>query len=148
MKRWIFCLLASLFLTASATADVLGANDQPIHDAARIGSGKEIDVLLKVNPNTRDVRTAQGSTPLHLAATNPDISALKALIAAGADPNARDADGATPLHMAAYSQNAKHSQLLLEAGSFGFFGWVVLRRLRVFVCTVVAGFLPKFRSSQ
>lgn len=117
MKRWIFCLLAGLFLTASATADVLGANDQPIHDAARIGSGKEIDVLLKVNPNTRDVRTAQGSTPLHLAATNPDISALKALIAAGADPNARDADGATPLHMAAYSQNAKHSQLLLEAGS-------------------------------
>jgi len=107
MKRWIFCLLAGLFLTASATADVLGANDQPIHDAARIGSGKEIDVLLKVNPNTRDVRTAQGSTPLHLAATNPDISALKALIAAGADP----------MHMAAYSQNAKHSQLLLEAGS-------------------------------
>ncbi len=98
-------------------AEVIGANDQPIHDAARIGNGNEIDALLKAQPSARDVRTAQGSTPLHLAATNADISALKALLAAGADPNARDGDGATPLHMAAYTQNAKHAQLLLEAGS-------------------------------
>ena len=73
--------------------------------------------MLKAQPAARDVRTAQGSTPLHLAATNPDLSALKALLAAGADPNARDGDGATPLHMAAYTQNARHAQLLLEAGS-------------------------------
>lgn len=117
MKQSIICLFASIFLAMPVTAEVLGANDQPIHDAARIGSAKDIDVLLKAQASARDVRTSHGSTPLHLAATNPDISALKALIAAGADPNARDNDGATPLHMAAYSQNAKHSQLLLEAGS-------------------------------
>ena len=96
---------------------VLGANDQPIHDAARIGSGKDVTAILKAQPAARDARTAQGSTPLHLAATNPDLSALKALLAAGADPNARDGEGATPLHMAAYTQNARHSQLLLETGS-------------------------------
>ena len=96
---------------------VLGANDQPIHDAARIGGGNDVTAILKAQPAARDARTAQGSTPLHLAATNPDLSALKALLAAGADPNARDGDGATPLHMAAYTQNARHSQLLLEAGS-------------------------------
>ena len=117
MKRWMICLLASFFLSATATAEVLGANDQPIHDAARIGNGKDIDGLLKAQPNARDVRTSQGSTPLHLAATNADISALKALLAAGADPNVRDGEGATPLHMAAYTQNAKHAQLLLEAGA-------------------------------
>ena len=117
MKRWMICLLSGLLLVIHGYAEVIGANDQPIHDAARIGSGKEIVALLKAQPAARDVRTAQGSTPLHLAATNPDISSLKALLAAGADSNARDGDGATPLHMAAYTQNAKHAQLLLEAGA-------------------------------
>lgn len=118
----IRCLLslitAVVVLVAPANAQqVIGANDQPIHDAARIGNGKDVVLILKAQPAARDARTSQGSTPLHLAATNPDISALQALLAAGADPNARDGEGATPLHMAAYTQNAKHAQLLLEAGS-------------------------------
>jgi ankyrin repeat protein len=96
---------------------VLGANDQPIHDAARLGSGKDVEKILKANPAMRDVRTQHGSTPLHLAATNPDLSALKVLIAAGADVNARDSEGLTPLHMTAYTQNAKQAELLLQAGS-------------------------------
>lgn len=103
--------------TAAESDQTLGAGDRPIHDAARLGGGKDIERLLKSDPTARDARTPQGSTPLHLAATNPNITALKALLAAGADPNARDADGATPLHMAAYTQNARHAQLLLEAGA-------------------------------
>lgn len=111
-------LAAALVLCAgAASAQTLGSGDQPIHDAARIGSGDAVAVILKAQPAARDARTPQGSTPLHLAATNPDLGALKVLIAAGADPNARDAEGATPLHMAAYTQNAKHAQLLLEAGA-------------------------------
>lgn len=91
--------------------------DQPIHDAARTGSGEMVTKLLKANPDTKGLRTVNGSTPLHLAATNPDVGALKALLAAGADANARDSDGLTPLHMAAYTQNAKHARLLLEFGA-------------------------------
>jgi len=119
MKRWISLVCTSVLLIAVPVQaqQVLGANDQPIHDAARVGNGQDVTVILKAQPAARDVRTSQGSTPLHLAATNPDVSALKALLAAGADPNAKDAEGATPLHMAAYTQNAKHSQLLLEAGA-------------------------------
>lgn len=119
MPKKIFAILLSLLLGISvAFADtVLGAHDHAIHDAARAGSGQDIERLLKVEPGTRDLRTSQGSTPLHLAATNPDPAALKALIAAGADANARDVDGLTPLHMAAYTQNARHAQLLLEAGA-------------------------------
>lgn len=110
--------LMLLFLAFAAHADqTLGAHERPIHDLARLGSGAEIKRLLTGDAAQRDARTAQGSTPLHLAATNPDLTALQALIAAGADPNARDGDGATPLHMAAYAQNAKHARLLLEAGA-------------------------------
>lgn len=111
----LFSLL--LVLPSVQAETILGAHDHAIHDAARIGSGQDVGRILKPQPTARDVRTAQGSTPLHLAATNPDLSAIKALIAVGADANARDADGLTPLHMAAYTQNAKHAQLLLEAGA-------------------------------
>ncbi|MBS1129143.1 MAG: Ankyrin [Proteobacteria bacterium] len=115
MKRLIpFLFLACL--AASSFAENT-SHDQPIHDAAREGSGDDVRRLLKADPKQRDVRTALGSTPLHLAATNPDTSAMQALIAAGADVNARDNDGATPLHMAAYSSRPKNTQLMLEAGA-------------------------------
>ena len=109
----------SVFLLPAAHADeqVFGANDQAIHDAARMGTGKDIEAILKLHPEARDARTIQGSTPLHLAATNPDLTVLQALLKAGANPNVRDADGATPLHMAAYKDNPRHAQALLEAGA-------------------------------
>ena len=109
--------LAVWIAASPALAETLGAHDQAIHDAARIGNGKQVQAILKENPAVRDARTELGSTPLHLAAMNPDTSALKALIAAKADPNARDNEGATPLHMAAYASRPVHLQLLLEAGA-------------------------------
>lgn len=113
-------LLGSVFLVAqNVHAGELQSlsSDHPIHDAARTGSGTMVATLLKAQPSIRELRTANGSTPLHLAAANPDVSALKVLVEAGADCNARDIDGLTPLHMAAYTQNAKHARLLLEHGA-------------------------------
>ena len=115
MKKLITLLLASL-LALPTFGQTIG-HDKPIHDAARSGTGQDVQKLLKADPKQRDVRTDLGSTPLHLAAMNPDTSALKALIAAKADPNARDNEGATPLHMAAYASRAEHVRLLLEAGA-------------------------------
>ncbi len=115
MKHLLPWLLIST-LAFPAFAEVK-SYDQAIHDAAREGSGDDVRRLLKADPKQREARTAMGSTPLHLAATNPDTSAMKALIAAGADVMARDNDGATPLHMAAYSSRPKNTQLLLEAGA-------------------------------
>lgn len=134
MTGWIFCIMqsansllsllslclaVSLLFSGPLAAGELQASsaDQPIHDAARAGSGQAVSALLKAQPASRDARTAVGSTPLHLAATNPDLGAIKALIAAGADCNARDLDGLTPLHMAAYTQNARQARLLLECGA-------------------------------
>ncbi len=119
LRLFIIGLLLALpmFQGLQAQEAVIGKNDQPIHDKARMGTGAELSQILRAQPAMRDVRTAHGSTPLHLAATNPDPTALKILLAAGADPNARDHEGLTPLHMAAYTQHAVHAQLLLEAGA-------------------------------
>lgn len=115
LARGLF-MAGTLAVSGLALADT-NPGEQAIHQAARIGSGDEVSTLLKADPKARDARTARGSTPLHLAAMNGDTSAMKALIAAGADPNARDEIGSTPLHMAAYASRAEHAQILLEAGS-------------------------------
>lgn len=94
-----------------------GMNELPIHDAARGGTQKEVETLLKVSAQNRDARTPLGATPLHYAAMNQDIGPLKVLVAAGANPNARDVEGRTPLHMAAFATRTPHAKLLLQAGA-------------------------------
>ena len=65
MKRFLLFLLATL-LAAPLFAEVV-SYDQPIHDAARSGSGDDVRRLLKADPKQRDLRNPLGSTPLHLA---------------------------------------------------------------------------------
>ena len=112
----------ALLLTFQATwclaqTALQGMNELPIHDAARSGTQKEVEALLRASPQNRDARTPLGATPLHYAAMNEDVGPLKALVAAGANPNARDAEGRTPLHMAAFSTRTPNSRLLLQAGA-------------------------------
>lgn len=95
----------------------LGMNEPPIHDAARLGTRKEVEIILKRSPQARDARTELGITPLHYAAMNVDSGPLKALLAAGAAVNAHDSEGRTPLHMAAFSTRTENGKLLLEAGA-------------------------------
>lgn len=118
-RRIAALALGAALLPAAAQlqAQTLGAHNQPIHDAARLGTGANVQAIVTLNPSALEARSSLGATPLHLAATNPDISALEVLIAAGARVNAKSDDGATPLHMAAYTQHAEHARLLLEAGA-------------------------------
>lgn len=94
-----------------------GLNEAPIHNAARMGTRDSVEKLLKASPQNRDLRAPLGATPLHYAATNGDIGPLKALLAAGADVNARDSEGTTPLHMAAFSTRQEAVKMLLQAGA-------------------------------
>jgi uncharacterized protein len=56
-------------------------------------------------------------SPLIDAARNTDRSALRALIAKGADVNAAEADGTTPLHWASYRDDLESADALLRAGA-------------------------------
>jgi len=114
-------LVASLTVVcahAQPTSEVIAAmNETPIHDAARMGTRSDVEQLLKTSAQNRDIRTPLGATPLHHAAMNGESGPAKALLAAGANPNARDMDGRTPLHMAAFSTRKDNAMLLLRAGA-------------------------------
>ncbi len=119
-QRIALALLAAATLAGAALArdETFGKNELPIHDAARMGTRAEVERILKQNPAMRDVpNEGLGSTPLHLAALNLDPGPLQALLAAGANVNARDKEGATPLHMAAFATRTEHAKLLLKAGA-------------------------------
>ena len=55
-----------------------------------------------------------GATPLHSAAYNGRVEAMKALVALGANKEAKNADGATPLYSAAASGQV---EALVELGA-------------------------------
>lgn len=104
-------------LSTLRAEEVVGLNEQAIHDAARRGDRNRMERLLQQNPGQLDLPNHAGSTPLHLAAMNGDPGPLQALLAAGARVDARDPDGATPLHMAAYASRTANALILLRAGA-------------------------------
>ena len=58
-----------------------------------------------------------GITPLHFAAASGNAEAFKALVAAGADIEARDENGRTPLHFVAAHGNAEAIKASVAAGA-------------------------------
>lgn len=58
-----------------------------------------------------------GRCPLHYAALENDVQKVDALLAAGADPNARDLEGFTALHFAAQQWSVEAAQILLDRGA-------------------------------
>jgi ankyrin repeat protein len=68
----------------------------------------------QVPPTAAEVHAYEG---LHRAAWRGDMPSLKALIAAGADVDARDGLGRTPVHVATYARQREAIAALAKAGA-------------------------------
>ena len=83
--------------------------------AIRDNDRASVDAQLRGQARIARSRGAGGATPLMAAALYGDAALVKALLAAGADPNAANSAGVTPLMWAA--PRVEIVQLLLDAGA-------------------------------
>ncbi|HET6249096.1 MAG TPA: ankyrin repeat domain-containing protein [Tepidisphaeraceae bacterium] len=74
----------------------LDSNMKPLMTAASHGYGKVVALLSKNNLQINAQTTRRRSTALHFAVQNGDIETVRALVAAGADPNIQDESEHTP----------------------------------------------------
>ncbi|KIQ37164.1 ankyrin [Variovorax paradoxus] len=82
--------------------------------AGALGVGASAGVSAQVPPLAAEVLAYEG---LHKAAWHGDLPKLKALVAAGANLDARDGKGRTPLHVATYARQREAIKLLAKAGA-------------------------------
>ena len=86
---------------ADLVGSILDANPAlDVFDAAAVGRTRGLEELLETEPGLANARSADGSTPLHLAARFDQRDAAELLLEHGADPEARDGDGRTPAELA------------------------------------------------
>lgn len=89
----------------------------PTHQAAAAGDVGTLRGLLAKDSLVARARDTHRETPLHLAAGQGRDAAVRALLDAGAFPNATADDGGTPLHRAALSGQRATVVLLLSRGA-------------------------------
>jgi ankyrin repeat protein len=88
-----------------------------LHWAAEHGDSAMTAALLSAHANVKAVTRIGSYTPLQLASRAGAPTVTKALLAAGADPNAPSASGATALHLAAAAGNPDVVAALLAKGA-------------------------------
>jgi hypothetical protein len=105
---------AAMFLSAALATSLPGFCG-PIHDAARDGDVKKVELLIKNQPSLISSKDEKyGQTPLHVAAFNDRLDVAKLLIEHKADVNAKATNGSTPLHLAAAKGNKDIVEMLIE----------------------------------
>lgn len=104
-----------------AVAELLfQAGVQPdIHEAAAIGQTERVAELLKYDASLLDAYSAEGFTPLGLAAHFGHPETLWLLLSRGADVNAvaRHPLQVTPLHAALFGRQSETARLLIRHGA-------------------------------
>lgn len=107
-------------LRAGAEPNVEAEDDvpsrTPLEGAVRAQSLQLVETLLAHGARV-DVRSADESTPLHIASLDGSALIVEMLLAAGADIEARNENGNTPLHLAVAGGRDQTVELLLKAGA-------------------------------
>jgi ankyrin repeat protein len=100
-------MLVGVLVCAGAATVWNPGSTPPLHVVFDDVRERDHDALLaavRADPRVVGWRDSLGYTPLHWAAAVDDAAAVRLLLDAGADPNARDLRGRTPLHIAAMSR--------------------------------------------
>ena len=98
------------------------AESLDVFEAAALGEVGRLDELLREDPELARASSPDGFTALHYAAFFGSPEAVRALVAGGADLEARStnkefAPEATPLHSAVAAGRIDNAEALLEAGA-------------------------------
>lgn len=89
----------------------------PFMLACHEGNLSVVSEILKLRPQLACEGEELGLTPLHYAAINSNKEVLMALIAAGADVNAKDIGGMTPLHISCTNGHIDNIRILINNGA-------------------------------
>jgi cytohesin len=106
---FVVALLGAVVLTGCGQAGPDDSSAATVADAA--------GPVEPVTAAEASARSEDGTTPLHWAAYDDDVARARALLAAGADPNAVNDYGSFPLAEAATIGNPAMIRVLLEAGA-------------------------------
>ena len=87
----------------------------PLHDAA--ADDDVVTIRSLVEGADVNVRAPGGAVPLHMAAENGHVDAVRVLVEIGAEVEAATANGVRPLHAAAYQGHVAVVKTLVELGA-------------------------------
>jgi ankyrin repeat protein len=73
--------------------------------------------LLRLSPESVNIKTSEGDTLLHAAASQGKTDIVRELLSYGADVNAKNNDGITPIHNAAVNNNGEIVKILVSKGA-------------------------------
>ncbi len=116
-------LMRALYEGKDAVAAALIERGAPVgvHEAAALGDGDSLRSAIGRSRRRASELSADGFTPLHLAAFFGHVDAARLLLEKGADVHARATNrrltSVTPLHSAAAARHTEVAELLLEAGA-------------------------------